>query len=106
MNVAVHKKLSPPNNARPLCFGLSTPPPHSHSSQTSPVKYPGQSVRHADRLTMPARVAWLAFCSGPCVKREGRQVPHLVGLLRPQGRPGAEARARGAQLSQLGRPPG
>lgn len=35
---------------------------------------PGQTVRRVDHLTMDARIAWLAFCSGPCLKREGRQV--------------------------------
>ena len=27
-----------------------------------------------DRLCALGRVAWLAFCSGPCLKREGRQI--------------------------------
>jgi hypothetical protein len=35
---------------------------------------PGQPVRQADRMTLVARVAWLAFCSGPCLKREGRTI--------------------------------
>ena len=35
---------------------------------------PGRTVRQADRLTMVARLGWLAFCSGPCLKREGRNI--------------------------------
>jgi hypothetical protein len=35
---------------------------------------PGQTVRQGDHLTMVARIAWLAFCSGPCLKREGRAI--------------------------------
>jgi hypothetical protein len=35
---------------------------------------PGQTVRQADHLTMVARIGWLAFCSGPCLKREGRSI--------------------------------
>lgn len=35
---------------------------------------PGQPVRHVDHLTMAAQIAWLAFCSGPCLKHEGREL--------------------------------
>jgi hypothetical protein len=35
---------------------------------------PGQTVRRLDHMTMVARIGWLAFCSGPCLKREGRQI--------------------------------
>ncbi len=35
---------------------------------------PGQTVRRLDHLEMVARIGWLAFCSGPCLKREGRQI--------------------------------
>ncbi len=35
---------------------------------------PGQPVRQPDRLTLVGRIAWLAFCSGSCLKREGRTI--------------------------------
>lgn len=35
---------------------------------------PGKTVRQLDSLTMAARIGWLAFCSGPCLKREGRNI--------------------------------
>ena len=36
---------------------------------------PGRPARQADLLTMPvARLCWLAFCSGTCLKRPGRQL--------------------------------
>ena len=35
---------------------------------------PGRPVGARDLLSHPGRVAWLAFCSGPCLKREGREV--------------------------------
>lgn len=35
---------------------------------------PGRTVRNLDQLTMVARVGWLAFCSGPALRREGRQI--------------------------------
>jgi hypothetical protein len=35
---------------------------------------PGHTVRQLDLMTMPARVSWLAFCSGPYLKREGRRL--------------------------------
>ncbi len=35
---------------------------------------PGQPVRQADSMTLAARIAWLGFCSGPFLKREGREV--------------------------------
>lgn len=35
---------------------------------------PGQTVRQADHLTMVARIGWLAFCSSPCLKRDGRNI--------------------------------
>jgi hypothetical protein len=37
---------------------------------------PGRPVRVADRMAfdMAGRVCWLAFCSGPALKREGRQI--------------------------------
>jgi len=36
---------------------------------------PGRPVRTVDLLTGPsARICWLAFCSGPCLKRVGRQI--------------------------------
>jgi len=35
---------------------------------------PGKPARQLDLITMPGRIAWLAFCSGPCLKREGRKI--------------------------------
>jgi len=36
---------------------------------------PGRPARTMDLLGMPsARICWLAFCSGSCLKREGRQI--------------------------------
>ena len=37
---------------------------------------PGRPVRVADvmGLDLPAKVCWLAFCSGPSLRREGRQI--------------------------------
>jgi hypothetical protein len=37
---------------------------------------PGRSVRVADLMSfdVKAKACWLAFCSGPCLKREGRQI--------------------------------
>jgi hypothetical protein len=35
---------------------------------------PGRTVRQADRLTMVARIGWLAFCSSPCLKSEARNI--------------------------------
>ena len=35
---------------------------------------PGRGTNQSDQLTMVARIAWLAFCSGPCLKREGREI--------------------------------
>jgi len=38
----------------------------------------GHKVPQADRMTMVARIAWLAFCSGPCLKHAEREIfpPH------------------------------
>ena len=41
---------------------------------------PGRGAHKADFLTLPGRVAWLAFCSSPCLKRPGRK------LFPPSGR--------------------
>jgi len=35
---------------------------------------PSRGAGKQDRLTALGRIAWLAFCSGPCLKREGRQI--------------------------------
>jgi hypothetical protein len=35
---------------------------------------PSRPVRQRDLLTLHGRIAWLAFCSGPCLKREGRRL--------------------------------
>jgi hypothetical protein len=35
---------------------------------------PGRTVRQADHLDTVARIGWLAFCSGPCLKRDDRNV--------------------------------
>jgi hypothetical protein len=35
---------------------------------------PGRGVGESDRLSASGRIAWLAFCSGPCLKREGRRI--------------------------------
>jgi hypothetical protein len=35
---------------------------------------PGKPVRQADSLTLYGRVAWLAFCSGPHLRRDGRKL--------------------------------
>jgi hypothetical protein len=36
---------------------------------------PGKPPRESDLLTMPSgRIAWLAFCSGSCLRREGRKL--------------------------------
>jgi len=35
---------------------------------------PGRTVRRVDALCLQARVAWLAFCSAPCLSREGRRL--------------------------------
>jgi len=35
---------------------------------------PGRGMNQSDQLTLVARIAWLAFCSGPCLKREGREI--------------------------------
>lgn len=35
---------------------------------------PSRPVRQMDLLTMEGRIAWLAFCSGPCLKRAGRRL--------------------------------
>jgi len=35
---------------------------------------PGRALRTMDLLTLQGRIAWLAFCSGPCLKREGRRL--------------------------------
>jgi hypothetical protein len=35
---------------------------------------PGRTVRQQDQLSMVPRIAWLAFCSGPCLRREGRTI--------------------------------
>ena len=35
---------------------------------------PGQGRNQQDQLNVVARIAWLAFCSGPCLKREGREI--------------------------------
>ena len=35
---------------------------------------PGRLPRISDLLHMPARIAWLAFCSGPALKRDGRRI--------------------------------
>jgi len=35
---------------------------------------PAQPVRVADHLTLRGRIGWLAFCSGPCLKRGGREI--------------------------------
>jgi hypothetical protein len=35
---------------------------------------PGRPAHQPDQLPMVARIAWLAFCSGPCLKREGREI--------------------------------
>ncbi|HZR17523.1 MAG TPA: transglutaminase domain-containing protein [Verrucomicrobiae bacterium] len=36
---------------------------------------PGRPVRVADLMFAPAKIAWLAYCSGPALKREGRRIP-------------------------------
>jgi hypothetical protein len=33
---------------------------------------PGRTVRQMDAMWMVPRIGWLAFCSGPCLRREGR----------------------------------
>ncbi len=35
---------------------------------------PGRPIRESDFLTMPGRIAWLAFCSAPCLKRQGHRL--------------------------------
>lgn len=35
---------------------------------------PSRTVRQVDLLNLHGRIAWLAFCSGPCLKREGRRL--------------------------------
>jgi len=35
---------------------------------------PSRPARQADALTLDGRIAWLAFCSGSCLKREGRRL--------------------------------
>ena len=35
---------------------------------------PCRGTNQSDQLTMVARIAWLAFCSGPCLRREGREI--------------------------------
>ena len=35
---------------------------------------PGRPVRESDFLTLPGRIACLAFCSAPCLKREGHRL--------------------------------
>ena len=35
---------------------------------------PGKPVRQRDLLNRQGRIAWLAFCSGPFLKRDGRQI--------------------------------
>lgn len=49
------------------------PPAYSRVSASNDGN-PGRPAHQADQLTMVARIAWLAFCSGPCLKREGREV--------------------------------
>jgi hypothetical protein len=36
---------------------------------------PGRPVRVADLMDAPGKICWLAFCSGPALKREGRRIP-------------------------------
>jgi hypothetical protein len=43
------------------------------SNGGNPSKGVGES-KHPDRLTRNGRIAWLAFCSSPCLKREGRHL--------------------------------
>src|SRR5689334_19159812 len=36
---------------------------------------PGRPIRVSDLLFVPGKICWLAYCSGPCLKREGRLIP-------------------------------
>ncbi len=48
-------------------------PTHSRVTASSDGN-PGQGTKQPDQLTMVSRIAWLAFCSGPCLKRKGREI--------------------------------
>jgi hypothetical protein len=54
----------------------TAPPVGSQSSRVveSLDGNPGRPVRVSDQLTLPGRIAWLAFCSGPCLQRAGHQL--------------------------------
>jgi hypothetical protein len=61
---------------RPGFPRTSAPAVGTHSTRVTKSSdgNPGRTVRQLDQMTMPARVSWLAFCSGPCLKREGREI--------------------------------
>ena len=67
----IQKRLSGPG--LPL---MTSPPVGERSTRVfdSSDGNPGQPVRQADRLTLPGRIAWLAFCSGPCLKQQNRRL--------------------------------
>lgn len=44
------------------------------STYDSRLGNPGRGAGERDRLSAEGRIAWLAFCSGPCLKREGRKI--------------------------------
>jgi hypothetical protein len=58
-------------------FAMSSPPVGRRNTRTfeSADGNPGRPVRVADLLFEPGRVAWLAYCSGSFLKRDGRHIP-------------------------------
>lgn len=58
-------------------FGLTNPPPVG--TKMSKTHYtddgnPGRPIRERDLMSLRENICWLAFCSGPALRREGRQL--------------------------------
>lgn len=67
-----------PTTAKNLRLRVSTPPVGHVSTQTHETSdgNPARPVRVEDLLhDAIGKICWLAFCSGPALKRDGRQIP-------------------------------
>jgi hypothetical protein len=72
---ALPKELMKRLNRPGMPFGTAPAVGSRNSRQVESVDgNPGRTVRQSDQMTMVARIAWLAFCSGPCLKGEGRLI--------------------------------
>lgn len=57
-------------------FGLTSPPVGQKTTRTYETAdgNPGRPVRVGDLMKLRGNICWLALCSGPALKREGRQL--------------------------------